>query len=67
MFSLSTLFITTIGLSPASNAFFRTNLVCGIVPSLASTNSITPSTMCMILSTSPPKSACPGVSTMFIL
>ena len=29
----STLLITTIGLTPASNAFLRTNLVCGIVPS----------------------------------
>ena len=30
---LSTLLITTIGFAPASNAFFNTNLVCGIAPS----------------------------------
>ena len=35
-------------------------------PSAASTSSRTPSTMFMIRSTSPPKSACPGVSTIFI-
>ena len=64
---LSILFITTIGFSPNANDFFRTSLVCGIAPSNASTNSKTPSTVFKTLSTSPPKSACPGVSTMFIL
>ena len=35
-------------------------------PSAASTNKTTPSTIDKIRSTSPPKSACPGVSTIFI-
>ena len=47
--------------------FFNTSLVCGIAPSNASTNNNTPSTVFKTLSTSPPKSACPGVSTIFIL
>ena len=55
--SLSILFTTTIGNKCASNAFFKTNLVCGITPSYASTNNNTPSTICIIRSTSPPKSA----------
>ncbi len=36
-------------------------------PSEASTSSSTPSTMVSARSTSPPKSACPGVSTRLIL
>ena len=63
---LSTLFTTTIGLKPKANAFDVTNFVCGIGPSAASTSNITPSTIERIRSTSPPKSACPGVSTIFI-
>ena len=61
------LLTTNIGVTCASNAFLRTNLVCGIVPSYASTTSNTPSTIFIILSTSPPKSAWPGVSSIFIL
>ncbi len=63
---LSILLITTIGFLFKFNAFFKTYLVWGILPSTASTKSITPSTIESIRSTSPPKSACPGVSTMFI-
>ena len=44
-----------------------TNLVPGSGPSAASTSSSTPSTMVRVRSTSPPKSAWPGVSTMLIL
>ncbi len=64
---LSTLFITTTGLRPISIAFCSTKRVCGIGPSNASTNSRQPSAMLSTRSTSPPKSACPGVSIMFIL
>ena len=64
--SRSILLITTIGVKCCSSAFFNTNRVCGIVPSKASTTSKTPSTIFMIRSTSPPKSACPGVSRMLI-
>src|SRR5206468_11724024 len=49
------------------NALPTTNLVCGIGPSAASTSTRTPSTMLRMRSTSPPKSAWPGVSTMLIL
>ena len=62
----SILLITTIGVKCWSNAFFKTKRVWGIVPSKASTINKTPSTIFMIRSTSPPKSACPGVSTMLI-
>ena len=65
-FSLSTLLITTIGFRPISKAFCSTNRVCGIAPSKASTSSSTPSAMFSTRSTSPPKSACPGVSMMLI-
>src|SRR5712672_1197524 len=58
--------MTTIGLSPRPSALRVTNRVCGIGPSAASTRIRTPSTMRRIRSTSPPKSACPGVSTMLI-
>ncbi len=46
------------------SALPTTNLVCGIGPSAASTSTIAPSTIDRIRSTSPPKSAWPGVSTM---
>ena len=49
-----------------SEIFPNTNLVCGIGPSAASVSKITPSAIPKTLSTSPPKSACPGVSTIFI-
>ena len=63
---LSTLLTTKIGLSPKAKAFLVTNLVWGMGPSCASINSTTPSTMDKARSTSPPKSACPGVSTMLM-
>ena len=63
---LSTLLIKTIGRRPRPSALPTTNLVCGIGPSAASTNTTTPSTILRIRSTSPPKSACPGVSTIFM-
>ena len=56
-FSLSTLFTTTIGVKPNSNAFPSTKRVCGIGPSKASTNNKTPSAIFKTRSTSPPKSA----------
>ena len=62
----SILLITTIGFRWCSSALRNTYLVCGIGPSWESTRSRTPSTMFRIRSTSPPKSACPGVSTMLI-
>ena len=58
--------MTTIGVKCCSKAFFKTKRVCGIVPSKASTTKRTPSTIFMIRSTSPPKSACPGVSRILI-
>mmetsp|Transcript_25487 Transcript_25487/g.61388 ORF Transcript_25487/g.61388 Transcript_25487/m.61388 type:complete len:280 (+) Transcript_25487:1548-2387(+) len=64
--SRSHLLITTIGRIPCPSAFMRTNLVCDIGPSVASTTRQTPSTMFIILSTSPPKSAWPGVSIRLI-
>ncbi len=63
---LSILLITTIGFSPKDRAFLTTNLVCGITPSCASTKSKTPSIIFKTRSTSPPKSAWPGVSMMLI-
>src|SRR5690606_6550780 len=62
----STLLMTTIGLKPIANAFWVTKRVCGIGPSIASTSTSTESTIDSTRSTSPPKSACPGVSTMLI-
>ncbi len=50
----------------ASRALRKTKRVCGSGPSAASTSSITPSTIFSTRSTSPPKSAWPGVSTMLI-
>src|SRR5436305_2403746 len=49
-----------------SSAFRSTKRVWGSGPSLASTRSSTPSTIARPRSTSPPKSAWPGVSTMLI-
>jgi len=48
-------------------AFISTNLVYGNGPSAASTSKITPLTIIKARSTSPPKSACPGVSKILIL
>jgi hypothetical protein len=61
------LLTTTIGCRPCCSAFIVTNRVCGIGPSTASTSNSTPSTMPRTRSTSPPKSAWPGVSTMLML
>ena len=63
----STLLITTMARWPRSRAFFSTKRVCGMGPSAASTSSSTPSTIFITRSTSPPKSAWPGVSTILIL
>ena len=62
----STLLMTTIGFRPSLSALATTNLVCGSGPSAASTSTSAPSTMCRMRSTSPPKSAWPGVSTMLM-
>src|SRR5215467_7074489 len=51
----------------ACSVLRSTNLVCGRGPSPASTSRTTPSTMDRPRSTSPPKSACPGVSTMLMV
>ena len=51
----------------AARALRRTKRVWGSGPSLASTSRTTPSTMESPRSTSPPKSACPGVSMMLIV
>mmetsp|Transcript_152615 Transcript_152615/g.487666 ORF Transcript_152615/g.487666 Transcript_152615/m.487666 type:complete len:216 (-) Transcript_152615:165-812(-) len=48
-------------------ANFKTNFVCGMGPSCASTKSTHASAMFKMRSTSPPKSACPGVSMRLIL
>jgi hypothetical protein len=58
--------MTTMGRRPCLNAFCVTNRVCGMGPSTASTSSSTQSTMASTRSTSPPKSAWPGVSTMLM-
>jgi hypothetical protein len=63
----STLLTTRITGRRASSALRSTNRVCGSGPSLASTSSSTPSTIVSPRSTSPPKSAWPGVSTMLSL
>jgi hypothetical protein len=62
----STLLITRTTGSFSSSALRSTNRVCGSGPSEASTSSSTPSTIVSARSTSPPKSAWPGVSTMLI-
>ena len=61
----STLLITRITGRLRASALRRTNRVWGSGPSAASTSSTMPSTMVSARSTSPPKSAWPGVSTMF--
>src|SRR5918998_1255815 len=63
----STLFTHRITGGPASSALRRTKRVWGSGPSEASTRSITPSTIVRPRSTSPPKSAWPGVSTRLSL
>lgn len=55
------------GLRPICSAFCKTNRVCGMGPSKASTRRMQPSAMLSTRSTSPPKSECPGVSMMLIL
>src|SRR3954454_20525855 len=60
----STLLTTRMTGRRASSALRSTKRVCGSGPSLASTSSRTPSTIVSPRSTSPPKSAWPGVSTM---
>ena len=62
----SILLIHTITGSFSARAFFKTNLVCGMAPSKASTRRTTPLTILRTRSTSPPKSACPGVSMILI-
>ena len=62
----SILLTTTMAFRPWASALRVTKRVCGIGPSTASTSSNTPSTMDSTRSTSPPKSACPGVSTMLM-
>ena len=63
----SILLTTTMIFRFISRAFCRTKRVCGIGPSAASTSSNAPSTILNTRSTSPPKSACPGVSMILIL
>src|SRR5579871_1710221 len=63
----STLLITRMTGRFACSVLRSTNLVCGSGPSPASTSSSTPSTIDRPRSTSPPKSACPGVSTMLMV
>ena len=60
----SILLITTITGRSSASALRSTKRVCGSGPSEASTSNITPSTIVSARSTSPPKSAWPGVSTM---
>jgi hypothetical protein len=60
----STLFTTRITGRWAWRALRNTNRVCGSGPSEASTSSAIPSTIDRPRSTSPPKSAWPGVSMM---
>ena len=62
----SILLITTIGCKPHSSALVSTNRVCGIGPSAASTSTSAPSANRSTRSTSPPKSAWPGVSIRLI-
>ncbi len=53
-------------LSMVDSVLCVTKRVCGIGPSKASTTKSTESTIESTRSTSPPKSACPGVSTMLM-
>ncbi len=59
---LSLLLMTRMGFKPKARALDSTKRVCGIGPSNESTTSRQPSAMFSTRSTSPPKSACPGVS-----
>ncbi len=61
----SILLMTTMRI-PSSSACLSTKRVCGIGPSNASTIRSAPSAMLSTRSTSPPKSACPGVSMTLI-
>ena len=63
---LSILLSTKIGFKPSSSDFLSTKRVCGIGPSCASTTKSTESIERSTRSTSDPKSAWPGVSTMLI-
>ena len=63
----SVLLTTTMTGNLAARALRRTKRVCGNGPSEASTSNTTPSTMDRPRSTSPPKSACPGVSTTLMM
>src|SRR5262245_16866883 len=63
----SILLMTTIGFSPAANALRKTKRVCGSGPSAASTSRKQPSAIFRTRSTSPPKSAWPGVSIRLTL
>jgi hypothetical protein len=63
---VNTLLIITMGLIFNSKAFLKTNLDWVIGPYVAQIIRHTPSTIPIILYTSPPKSWWPGVSTMLI-
>ena len=62
----SILLMTTMTGNPSSRHFERTKRVCGSGPSAASTRRSAPSAIISVRSTSPPKSAWPGVSTTLI-
>ncbi len=62
----STLLMHRMGRRPIFSALVSTNLVWGMTPSSASTSRTQPSTMPRMRSTSPPKSAWPGVSMMLM-
>ncbi|MNX90468.1 hypothetical protein D3C86_1225210 [compost metagenome] len=62
----STLLMQRMGRRPIFSALVSTNLVWGMTPSSASTRMTQPSTMPRMRSTSPPKSAWPGVSMMLM-
>src|SRR5665647_1073633 len=64
---LSTLLMTTMIGRSLARALRSTKRVWGSGPSEASTRSRTPSTISNPRSTSPPKSACPGVSMMLMV
>ena len=63
----SILLITTMGRMWHAKALRSTNFVWGIGPSKASTRTRAPSAIWRVRSTSPPKSAWPGVSIRLIL
>ena len=62
----SVLLTTMMTLRFNSSAFLSTKRVCGIGPSKESTSNKTPLTILSTRSTSPEKSAWPGVSTMLM-